>query len=449
MASSTASIGGLVSGLDTSTIISQLMQVEAQPQTILKNRVSTEQTNISTLQALNAKFAALTTKATALAQQASWNPFTTTSSSTSVTASADSTALPGRYSFTVQQTATPSQLTFDTTAKPTDVVVPTSVVLTTATGPVTLDTKDGSLSGLVSAVNKANAGVTATTINLGDGTYRLRLVSASTGQASTFSLTDPSTGAAVSGWTPTAGLDAKLTVGQDTVTSSSNTFTGLSTGLNVTVAPGTAAGTAVDLTVARDATAAQSATQGLVDAANDILTTIDSMTAYNATTKASGALAGDATIRDLRSRVLDAVTRSVDGTSLADVGIQTDRDGKITFDTTKFATAYAADPGKVSTRLGAPSTATSPGFAARLSAVGTAASDSTRGVLTTDIQGRQSSVTTWQNSIADWDVKLSAKEEALNKQYADLEVALGKLKDQSTWLSGQLASLSGSSSSSS
>jgi flagellar hook-associated protein 2 len=349
----------------------------------------------------------------------------------------------------VQQTATTSQLTFDTTVKPTDVVVPTSVVLTTATGPVTLDTGDGSLSGLVSAVNKANAGVTATTINLGDGTYRLRLVSASTGEASTFSLTDPSTGAAVSGWTPSAGLDAKLTVGQDTVTSSSNTFTGLSTGLNVTVAPGTAAGTAVDLTVDRDAPSAQSATQGLVDAANDILTTIDTMTAYNATAKASGALAGDATIRDLRSRVLDAVTRSADGTSLADVGIQTDRDGKITFDTTKFATAYSADPGKVSTRLGAPGTATSPGFAARLSAVGTAASDSTRGVLTTDIQGRQSSVTTWQNSIADWDVKLSAKEEALNKQYADLEVALGKLKDQSTWLSGQLASLSSSSSSSS
>jgi len=253
----------------------------------------------------------------------------------------------------------------------------------------------------------------------------------------------------VSGWTATAGLDAKITLGQDTITSSTNTFTGLSTGLDVTVAPGTAAGTAVDLTVARDATSAQSATQGLVDAANDILTTIDSMTAYNATTKTSGALAGDATIRDLRSRVLDAVTRAADGTSLADVGIQTDRYGKITFDTTKFATAYATDPAKVSAKLGAPATATSPGFAARLNAVATAASDATRGVLTTDIQGRQSSVTTWQNSIADWDVKLSAKEDALNKQYADLEVALGKLKDQSTWLSGQLAGLSGSSSSSS
>ena len=33
---STSSIGGLVSGMDTTTIISQLMQIEAQPQTLLK-----------------------------------------------------------------------------------------------------------------------------------------------------------------------------------------------------------------------------------------------------------------------------------------------------------------------------------------------------------------------------------------------------------------------------
>ena len=34
------SIGGLVSGLDTATIISQLMQLEAQPQTRLKTKVT-------------------------------------------------------------------------------------------------------------------------------------------------------------------------------------------------------------------------------------------------------------------------------------------------------------------------------------------------------------------------------------------------------------------------
>ena len=60
-----ASVSGLVSGLDTATIISQLMQVEAAPQTLLKTKLSSEQTTIANLQSLNAKFAALTTRAEA------------------------------------------------------------------------------------------------------------------------------------------------------------------------------------------------------------------------------------------------------------------------------------------------------------------------------------------------------------------------------------------------
>ena len=76
-----ASVSGLVSGMDTATIISQLMQVEAAPQTLLKTRLSSEKGLVSTLQSLNAKFAALTTRAHDLAKPAAWTPLTTSSSS--------------------------------------------------------------------------------------------------------------------------------------------------------------------------------------------------------------------------------------------------------------------------------------------------------------------------------------------------------------------------------
>ena len=62
--------------------------------------------------------------------------------------------------------------------------------------------------------------------------------------------------------------------------------------------------------------------------------------------------------------------------------------------------------------------------------------------LTSIITGRNNEISGLNDQISDWDVRLAAKREALQKQYADLEVALGKLKDQSNWLSGQLASLS-------
>ena len=54
-----ASIGGLVSGLDTATIISQLMQLEAQPRTQLQSRVSSNQRELSALQTFNSKLAAI------------------------------------------------------------------------------------------------------------------------------------------------------------------------------------------------------------------------------------------------------------------------------------------------------------------------------------------------------------------------------------------------------
>jgi flagellar hook-associated protein 2 len=448
---STSSIGGLVSGLDTTSIVSSLMQLEAQPQTLLKNRLTTEQTTLSSLQGLNAKFAALNTKAAALATSTAWSTFTSNSSSSSVTAVAGSGATAGTLTFTVQQTSAAHQLSFATTAAKSDVVTDgsTHVTLTKHDGTtVDLDTGDGTLAGLVKAVNGSSSGVTANLLKLDDGTYRLKMASTTTGAASDFTLTNSDGSQLLGGATVTAGQDAKITVDGDTISSPTNTFTGLTTGLDVTLATGTTPGTSATVTVARNPAAAQASLQGLVDAANDLLSTIDTLTAYDATSQKSGALSGDATVRGLRSAVLDTVTRAADGSSMADVGVQTDRNGKVTFDTTKFASAYAADPTAVATKLGSPATATVPGFAARVAAMADRASNSANGVLTSTITGHQSSITTLQNGIADWDVRLAAKQESLNKQYADLEVSLGKLQDQASWLSGQIASLPGSTKSS-
>jgi flagellar hook-associated protein 2 len=447
-----ASVSGLVSGMDTATIISQLMQVEAAPQTLLKTRLSSEQGLVSTLQSLNAKFAALTTRAHDLAKPTAWAPLTTTSSSTQVSATAGVTTVPGTLSFTVNQTATPSRITFGTTARGTDVVATSSVRLTKSDGShLDLDAGTGTLDELVNAVNGANAGVTATKVRLDSGEYRVSLLSKDTGTASRFSLTNADGTELLGGAALAAesiGTNASITVGADTITSGTNTFTGLTQGLDVTIKPGTAAGTAVDVTVARDASKAQGSMQSLVDAANEILSTIDSLTAYNATTKSSGQLAGDATVRELRSKVLDAVTRAADGSSMASLGLQTDRTGKLTFDTAKFTAAYAADPNGVAKRLGAGSTDTVPGFASRLETAGKIASDSSTGILTQSVKGHQSSVTNMQDSIASWDIRLAQRQEALNRQFSALEVALGKMQDQASWLSGQIASLPTSSSNS-
>ncbi len=443
----TSSVGGLVSGLDTATIISQLMQVEANPQTLLKTRLSAEKTNISSLQSLNAQFAALMTKADALSKPSAWTPLTAKSSSDQVAVTAGSTAPTGTLSFTVNQTAKAHQLVFNSTAHGSDVVTGGSTQVSLQIGsadPIQIETGDGSLDSVVSAINRAHAGVTASTVKLDDGSLRLRVSADATGAASAFTLTNADGSALLGDATVVQGRDAAVTIGPDTVHSSSNTFAGLVTGVDVTLAGGTAAGTAVDVTLTRDAISPQTAVKDLVDSANAILTQIDKLTAYDAASKVSGPLTGDPTVRDLRSKILDAVTRSADGTSLASVGVATDRYGKITFDATAFASAYAADSSAVAAKLGGAATDSTPGFAARLAAAAKAASDPVNGALTTSVTSRQSNATSMQHNIDDWDIRLATKKDALTRQFTALEVSLSKLQNQSSWLTGQVNALTAS-----
>ena len=46
-----------------------------------------------------------------------------------------------------------------------------------------------------------------------------------------------------------------------------------------------------------------------------------------------------------------------------------------------------------------------------------------------------------EDSIANWDLRLAQRRTTLERQYSALEVALGQLQSQSTWLASQLSSL--------
>ena len=68
-----STVDGLVSGLSTSSMIDQLMQVEASGQTQLKNRISTQQQSVASRLAVNSSVSALLTSARALTSSATWN----------------------------------------------------------------------------------------------------------------------------------------------------------------------------------------------------------------------------------------------------------------------------------------------------------------------------------------------------------------------------------------
>jgi flagellar hook-associated protein 2 len=439
----TASVSGLASGLDTASIIDQLMQLEAQSQTRLKSRVTTEQSTLKVLQNLNTKFASLATQAKDLTKATGWTPLTATSSSDKVTLKTTSGTSAGSLTLTVDSAATAERLTFSSTAALTDVVVPVdadgkhTVTLTVAGVPKTIDAGDGSLGQLVGALNGGGSGVQATVLKLDGGSYRLVVQSAQTGVANTVGLTDSDGNDLLGGAARVAGTDAAITVGADTIHSATNTFTQVLPGLDLTITAA-AVGSTIDVTLSRNTSQASTSAKGLVDAVNSLLTDIETQTKYNATTKTSGALSGDAAVRSLSTQLLDSVYPG-DGTTLADIGIQTDRYGKLVFDAEKFATAYAADGNAVTAKLTA--------LSGRIQEVAEDASDRVDGTLTAAITGRTSSIDRLNDSIEKWDDRLEVRRSSLTRQFTALETALSQMNSQSSWLSGQISSLSGSSSS--
>jgi flagellar hook-associated protein 2 len=452
------SIGGLVSGLDTASIITQLMQLEARPQTMLKSKVSSEQRAITSLQTLNAKLASIATKAGDLTKLTQWEATKATSNNDKVTVTTAAGAAAGSLTFRVDQLATSAREVYavgkpsgDTSAMAANLTY--SISYADGRASEQFSTGTGSLQDIATQIN-ATKGARATLLRVGGTdaapTYDLHVVSATTGSTSDFTITqvqaagDLNPPAQLLGVTAqeTAGTNAKITpTGMGQLEFASNTIKGLMAGVDVTLLAGSE-GTSTTIAVATDPQSLADKVKAMVDAVNSALDDVSSLTAYNSATKTAGALAGDSVLRDVRNELLTAVSGGVAGTSLAPYGVQTDRNGKLVFDESKFEAAYAADPVGTAAKFIEPTPpSTVVGIAATLEKLAKSFSNSVDGTVTNAIKGRTTLVDRMEDDIADWDVRLEQRRAGLQRQYGALEVALGKLQSQSTWLAGQISSL--------
>jgi flagellar hook-associated protein 2 len=456
---------GLISGMDTGALVTQLMQIEANPQTLLKQRLSSTQSQATAYRAINTRFDALRTAAEAVTKDTAWSPVKANSSASSVNVTAGTGATTGSVTFTVDNVATAHSVV--SAAKWTVTGTQTSADLAYGAGSIDVTvggtTKSvtvggtGSLADAVKAINAdTSLKLSATAVKVSATEYRLQVTAKDTGAAAAFQL------GTAGQFTPIAqGTDAKLTVGTAalgyTVTSATNTFAGLLDGASITV---TEPASNVTVRLADDPAAVAAKVGSLVSAANSLL---DAIGAYTKTDSSSAALKGDATLRQLSTQVLDTVTRLTGVTnSAATAGLQLTRDGKFTFDQEKFTAAIAADPALVRTMFTGTSTLPGPdaiagnaddvttatGIAGKLQALAVRASDSTTGMLTALATSKDSAAKDLESRIADWDIRLELRRTALNRQFTAMEKALGSLQNQSQWLSAQLAQLPSWSSSS-
>lgn len=432
------SVDGLVSGLDTTSLINQLIQAESAPQTALKTKVSEAQAAVSAYQSINSRFAALRTAAETVADAGTWTTPVATSSSPTVKATSSADATLGSLQFDVTATAKAHSLATGTFSDISELSPAWPVTLTGTKGGAafTITASTNSVSGVLDAINHATGlngaslGLTATVVQVAPGTYRLQVSAKDTGEASQFTLNGFGATTVVR-----TGTDAKIDLGGGlVVTSSTNTFTDVLPGTTFTVSK-----EETGVTVAASVTPESMAdkVQAMITAANSALAEAARQSAYDANTKKGGPLLGESTIRSLTSNTLGAVNAIAGYGSPGSAGIALDRNGQLTFDRGRFIELMNADPARAQ--------ALAAGVASSLATVAQGASDSTTGSVTLAIQGRNSTVKDLNSRIEDWDDRLAARKAALQRQFSSMETALSSLKNQSSWLAGQLNSLSSSS----
>lgn len=371
-----ASVSGLgISGFLTADLLENLIAAEREASQL---RIDTDralaEARLSAVGTIKSKVGTFQSAVAALAKSSNISATSVTSTDESIlTATASDSASLGSYSVEVQNVAKAHSLSskafssvndavailgagetqdlvfrFGTTAYSGGSYDSFTVDTDQPGGTITISESNNTLAGIRDAVNSANIGVSASIVNDGTG-YRLQFVSA-TGLDKSMEITaQDSLGSTLStGLSQLAynlnqndtstnmtenqkGEDALLSVNGLTVTRDSNSVTEVISGVTLNLNSANV-GTNVVLSVVADSTAITEKATAFVDAYNDLKTTIDEYTDYNASEKSIGLLTADSSIRSLVSQVDILLTSSVNqlsgsfDQSLADLGFYRDKD---------------------------------------------------------------------------------------------------------------------------
>jgi flagellar hook-associated protein 2 len=321
------------------------------------------------------------------------------------------------------------------------------------------------LQQLTDKINAAKGGVTASVVRDGTGSspFRLSLTSNQTGSAGRFVIDSGSVDLGLT--TLDRGRDARVFFGSSdaatgiAVTSTTNTIDSVLAGVKIDL-KGTSE-SPVTLAIASDVSGIEAAVGAFVTTFNTAIERIESQTKYDKDSNRRAALLGDSTMLELRSQLystVQGVARGAVGqyTRMAEVGVTIGEGAKLKLDATKLREALANDPASVEALftartaaddsridLGDGVTVRNPNAGntfSTLSVMGQVEEmgkryvEGTGAVLFARQDQLREQVKLQESRIAAFDLRLESRRAVLQKQFINMEKALGKLRNQQSAL---------------
>lgn len=314
---------------------------------------------------------------------------------------------------------------------------------------IAIDAANSSLDGIARAINAARAGVAASVMTDAAGS-RLVLKGAS-GESRAFTLTATETpgqeglaaldvGIGAAGTTiGSAAADAIVAIDGVALKRDSNSIADLVPGVKLDLVSASA-GTVVNIGRSSPSTALIQAAQDFVDTYNQLMTALN--TDLN---PVAGSLRQDLAAKTLK-RQLQALTltpiASGGGngpTTLAQIGVQTNRDGSLTLNTATLTSALVNAPGQVEKMFAAPvgSATTANGLSAALDAISTAAAGTTQGLGASLLNYGRAKTDIGEDRAQALD-KAETMRTRMTRQFASMDARVAAYKATQSFLAGQI-----------
>ncbi|HTW53879.1 MAG TPA: flagellar filament capping protein FliD [Stellaceae bacterium] len=395
----TSQVQSLLSSSEIQSLIQQASAANQLPAAALQDQEKPIESQISALGQVQSALSSLQSALGQLSNISALSQRSVSSSASSVVVASGTNATPlGSYALTNIKLAEAESLISSGSASASGSLGSGSITIQVGTNTaVTVNVASGSssLSAIATAIDQADTGVTASVVFDGSS-YHLVLTSDTTGAASAFTVSGTGGLTALSYHAGASGLNlaqkaanASFSLNNLSITSGSNTIKGVVPGLTLTLA-GSGAAT---VSVSQNTQALDSAAQGVVQALNQTLTTINKDTAFTAAS-GGGPLLGDVGVEELRQTLLDSLTAQIgvggaagsnSFSSLSSVGFEIASGGTVTLDNTTFENAAQSNYAAVASLLGAVGVASNPNVA--VNSVGSAPAGSYAVVVTSNNDG--------------------------------------------------------------
>jgi len=337
-------VGGLVSGLSTDSIVSQLMEIERKPIDLLNTKKDTMTEKLTAWRNFNTRVQAMSVQTERMSTESNFKAGKATSSNVDIlTVTAGNDVAEGSYQVTVKQLAQNHQIASQAYSSYDQKLGTGTIQITIGSAsykPIEIKEGSNNILAVRDAINSSNAPVSASVINAGtleNPQYKLSIASKVNGKDGELTVDiNLSGGTTPEMTTVQEAKDAKIVLGSGAgameITRSSNSIGGVIGGvtLNLVSADETKP---ITITTSPDTNTIKTNVNNFISQFNYMVDFFTEQFSYDTTTETAGTLFSETNLYLVKEQMYGMLTELApndgDFNSLADIGIEINSAGKL------------------------------------------------------------------------------------------------------------------------